>query len=93
MTNAWLFGLNDGTNINLSTSRHQQQNTNPPNWQAPKVKHETTKKFIPSPELIVDSSQSSESNEKFVINNQRYSVPVSKNINNFFVVGKMYVRK
>ncbi|XP_055323800.1 uncharacterized protein LOC129578754 isoform X2 [Sitodiplosis mosellana] len=74
VTNAWLFGLNDGINTNLSTPR-QQQNIGPPNWQPPKHKHETTKNFIPSPELIVESSQSSESNENFVINNHRYVAP------------------
>lgn len=76
VSNAWLFGLNDATKMNISTPRYQQ-NISPSNWQAPNIKPETTNKFIPSPELIVDSSQSSESNEKFVINNQRYVVPVS----------------
>lgn len=37
-----------------------------------------TEKFVPSPELIIDSSQSSESNEKIVINkNHQYVIPVS----------------
>lgn len=43
----------------------------------PKAQNDNAKKFVPSPELIVDSSQSSESKEKIVINNHRYIIPVS----------------
>lgn len=43
----------------------------------PKAHNDNAKKFVPSPELIVDSSQSSESKEKIVINNHRYVIPVS----------------
>lgn len=77
MTNSWLFGMNNDTKVNSSMPRQQQQNKSPTNWQSSKIKQETTKNFIPSPELIVDSSQSSESNENFVINNHRYKAPVS----------------
>lgn len=47
----------------------------------PKIRHGTLKKFIPSPELIVDSSQSSssESNEKFIIKNNFHGISVSGN--------------
>lgn len=79
MTNPWSFGMN------LSTSRFA---VNPiPNRQSQIINYETTKKFIPSPELIVDSSQSSESNEKFIINHHhhRHVAPVS-----LVVVFKLY---
>lgn len=42
------------------------------------TKHEPKQQFIPSPELIVDSSQSYESNEKFAIRPHRNFLPVSK---------------
>lgn len=41
-----------------------------------KIQSLNAKKFIPSPELVVDSSQSSESKEKIVVNNHRYIIPV-----------------
>lgn len=71
MTDSWLFGMDDATKMNSSMPRQQQQNESPSNWQSSKIKQEITKKFIPSPELIVDSSQSSESNEN------RHMAPVS----------------
>lgn len=47
-----------------------------------KIKYETQKKFIPSPELIIDSSQSSssESNEQFIMKNHHHEIPVSENL-------------
>lgn len=53
--------------------------TNPPTVlrQAHKIKDDSSKKFIPSPELVVDASQSSESNEKFIIKNHHDFIPVS----------------
>lgn len=44
---------------------------------APKIKYETFKKFIPSPELIVDSG--SESNEQFIMKNHHHEMSVSEN--------------
>lgn len=76
VTKPWLSPMNDGIKKNLSVSNHQPMVDSMSNRQP--QKYETLKKFIPSPELIVDSSQSSESHEKFVINNKRYVVsPVS----------------
>lgn len=42
---------------------------------SPKVQHDILNQFKPSPELIVDFSQSSESTEKLVLNN--HYLPVS----------------
>lgn len=85
MTNPWLFGMNDGITKNLSTSRYPVNSA--PNRQPQIMKYETTKKFIPSPELIVDSSQSLESNEKFVINHQHHRHVVGVSL---FVVFKLH---
>lgn len=56
-----------------------QQITRYDNQQLPKIKYDIQKKFIPSPELIVDSSQSSELNEKFIIPNHHHGASVSTN--------------
>lgn len=74
-----VFLRNDMNTTNVLTSTLQPPITRHDRT-SPQPKHEIPKKFIPSPELIIDSSQSSESNERFVINNHRYVIPpVSKN--------------
>lgn len=64
-----------------SSSQQFQQITRFDNQQTPNFKYETLKKFIPSPELIVDESlsSSSESNEKYIIKNHHHGNPVSGN--------------
>lgn len=55
---------------------------------------EPTKNFVPSPELIVDASESSESNEKFIIKkNHHYVIPVSFSQNYFrFCISKRQLK-
>lgn len=64
-----------------SSQQFQQITRFDNNQQTPKIKYETSKKFKPSPELIVDESQSSssESNEKYIIKNHHHGIPVSGN--------------
>lgn len=64
-----------------TSSQKFQQITRFDNQHIPKIKYDTLKKFIPSPELIIDESQSSssESNEKFIIKNHHHGIPVSGN--------------
>lgn len=74
--------MNITSNKTRPISSHQfQQITHFGNQHTPQIKHETIKPFIPSPELIVDESRSSssESNEKFIINNHHRGISVSGN--------------
>lgn len=79
--NESLSTMNMSSNKTKSTPSPQQfqQITRFDKQQLPKIKYETSKKFIPSPELIVDESQSSssESNEKYIIKSHHYGIPVT----------------
>lgn len=68
----------NGMRNKLNSVSHHQLGIHREHRLPQKPKLELPQKFVPSPELIVDSSQSSESNEKFVVNKQRYVVPVSE---------------
>lgn len=86
MSETLLSSMNMSSNKSRPTSSQQFQQITRLDHQLsikPKIKYETLKKFIPSPELIVDESQSSssESNEKFVINGHNHGIPVSDNSN------------
>ncbi|XP_031631532.1 rhoGEF domain-containing protein gxcI-like [Contarinia nasturtii] len=71
--NPWpnISTVNETNNIGIDGQHHLLSNIDSKNWQTPTMKYETSNIFIPSPELIVDTSQSSESTE----NNHRYVVP------------------
>lgn len=66
-------------NVTKKVIIRSHTSTNPPTVlrQTHKINDDSIKKFIPSPELIVDASQSSESNEKFIIKNHHHIIPVS----------------
>lgn len=70
---------NELNNNNSNSTSQPQRVIGLNNRPTSKFQYDTSRKFIPSPELIVDSSQSSESNENFIINNQPFVIPVSKN--------------
>lgn len=66
-------------NVTKKVISRSHTSTNPPTVlrNTHKNKDDSIKKFIPSPELIVDASQSSESSEKFIIKNHHQFIPVS----------------
>lgn len=70
----------NGVRAKFNSMSHHQLAIHRDHRLSQKPKHELPQKFVPSPELIVDSSQSSESNEKFVVNKERYVVPVSEHV-------------
>lgn len=95
-TNPWPPDHNTSNNqsttsgTNTIKRQHHASNVNTKNvGQTSTMKYETTKTFIPSPELIVDSSQSSESTENVVINNHRFVYPVRKKNKNLLFLNEI----